>query len=146
MDPTARQEFWQVMADSAGSGRTIVFATHYLAEAESVAARTVIMRAGQVAADAPTSVLMRRGRVTLTIDMSRASYDKVRPALEKNGHQCEWGEGVLTVHGRDLDAVARLVLDVPGAANLRITDASLEDIFTEIALDNPSADRRENDD
>lgn len=146
MDPTARQEFWRVMEDSAGSGRTIVFATHYLAEAESFAARTVIMRGGQIAADAPTSALMKRGRATLTIDMDEASYEQVRSALDQNGNQSEWGEGVATVHGRDLDAAARVVLSVPGARNLRVSDASLEDIFTEIAAQQPGVGGRGNDD
>lgn len=41
MDVAARQEFWAAMREDAAQGRTIVFATHYLAEADEFAERTV---------------------------------------------------------------------------------------------------------
>ncbi|MDO4791057.1 MAG: ABC transporter ATP-binding protein [Buchananella hordeovulneris] len=59
MDASARREFWDLMAAQAASGKTIVFATHYLAEAEEFAQRTVIMKDGAVIADAPTGELRR---------------------------------------------------------------------------------------
>lgn len=48
MDPTARQDFWRVIKEAAGTGRTVIFATRYLAEAEAFAERTIIMRDGRV--------------------------------------------------------------------------------------------------
>ena len=143
MDPSARLEFWKVMEGAAGRGRTIVFATHYLAEAEAFAARTIIMRRGTVAADAPTSTLMKRGLATLTINMLKSGYNTIRPRLDNSDWQSEWNEGVLTVHGQDLDDVARVALGVPEANGLRIADASLEEVFTQVALEDPLGDGRE---
>jgi len=55
MDVSARQEFWNTMRADAVDGRTIVFATHYLAEADAFADRTVLMARGRIMADGPTA-------------------------------------------------------------------------------------------
>ena len=55
MDVGARQEFWDTMRADAAEGRTIVFATHYLAEADAFADRTVLMARGRIVADGPTA-------------------------------------------------------------------------------------------
>ena len=55
MDVGARQEFWRAMREDAALGRTIVFATHYLAEADEFAERTVLMNRGRIVHDAATS-------------------------------------------------------------------------------------------
>ncbi|WRS30985.1 ABC transporter ATP-binding protein [Actinomycetaceae bacterium MB13-C1-2] len=133
MDPTARQEFWRVMERATVNGKTIIFATHYLAEVESFAKRTVIMRDGKVVADAATSDLLRQGLGELTIQIPSDSYEDIRDDLTRPGWECSWSSGTLTMHGRDLDDAARILLKAEGARNLRITDSSLEDIFTEFA-------------
>ena len=55
MDVGARQEFWEAMRADAALGRTIVFATHYLAEADEFAERTVLMSRGRIVARRPTA-------------------------------------------------------------------------------------------
>ncbi|MDN5732131.1 MAG: ABC transporter ATP-binding protein [Yaniella sp.] len=51
LDATARREFWDTMHAEAQRGRTIVFATHYLREADDYADRVVLMLQGRVIAD-----------------------------------------------------------------------------------------------
>src|SRR5690625_3365040 len=51
LDATARKDFWATMHAEAERGRTIVFATHYLREADDYADRVVLMNEGQVVAD-----------------------------------------------------------------------------------------------
>ncbi len=53
MDVESRQAFWSAMRAWAGGGRTVLFATHYLEEADSFADRAVLLRHGRVVADAP---------------------------------------------------------------------------------------------
>jgi ABC-2 type transport system ATP-binding protein len=53
MDVAARQKFWDTMRADAAQGRTIVFATHYLAEADAFAERTVLMAHGRIVEDGP---------------------------------------------------------------------------------------------
>jgi ABC-2 type transport system ATP-binding protein len=51
MDVQTRREFWKSMHGFTDTGRTVLFATHYLEEAENYADRVVLMRAGRVVAD-----------------------------------------------------------------------------------------------
>jgi ABC-2 type transport system ATP-binding protein len=51
MDVATRREFWASMREFTEAGRTVLFATHYLDEAEEFADRVVLMRAGQIVAD-----------------------------------------------------------------------------------------------
>ena len=51
MDVSARHEFWQTMHADASAGRTVVFATHYLEEADAFADRIVLVAGGRVVAD-----------------------------------------------------------------------------------------------
>ena len=55
MDVATRQSFWETMRADAADGRTIVFATHYLAEADEFAERTVLMKAGRIVQDGRTA-------------------------------------------------------------------------------------------
>ena len=55
MDVAARREFWAVMREEAARGRTVVFATHYLEEADDFADRIVLVADGRVVADGPTA-------------------------------------------------------------------------------------------
>jgi ABC-2 type transport system ATP-binding protein len=111
MDVGARQEFWSTMRADAADGRTVVFATHYLAEADAFADRTVLMARGRIMADAPTPDV-------------RAAY---------GGHTVTFRPpaNVTNTHGIDpvwLDAVRRAVAPL-GVAGLQVESASLEAAF-----------------
>ena len=134
MDPVARQEFWRVMTRAVGQGKTVLFATHYLAEAESYAERTVIMHDGKIVADAPTSQLLQRGLGELQIEVPLESFRVVEESLRRPEWNSQWDSGILTVRGRNLDDAARTLLKAPGARHLRVADSSLEDAFAAIAL------------
>ena len=54
MDVAARRAFWAAMRADAAQGRTVVFATHYLAEADEFDERTILMNHGRVVHDAAT--------------------------------------------------------------------------------------------
>lgn len=58
MDPTAREQFWQEMQQEAERGATILFATHYLREAEQFAQRAMLLNHGHVLENAPMSELL----------------------------------------------------------------------------------------
>lgn len=51
MDVGGRREFWRSMREFTDTGRTVLFATHYLDEAEEFADRVVLMRSGKIVAD-----------------------------------------------------------------------------------------------
>src|SRR3954452_2093241 len=51
MDVGGRHDFWTAIREDARSGRTVIFATHYLEEADAYADRVVFVRRGRVVAD-----------------------------------------------------------------------------------------------
>jgi ABC-2 type transport system ATP-binding protein len=51
MDVAGRHDFWSAIREDARRGRTVIFATHYLEEADAYADRIVFIRRGQVVAD-----------------------------------------------------------------------------------------------
>jgi ABC-2 type transport system ATP-binding protein len=136
MDVTARRHFWDVMRADADAGRTIIFATHYLEEAEHFAHRTVVMNHGRVVADAPTAQLRaglgaRRVAATLTGDAHG-----ILAALAERDDVTELrvDAGRLTLRVADSDAVAAALL-ASGARDLEITAPTLETAFTALTED-----------
>ncbi|MFD7707928.1 ABC transporter ATP-binding protein [Streptomyces sp. NPDC059786] len=51
MDVSARQAFWSTIREQADQGRTVLFATHYLEEADAVADRVLVLHRGRLLAD-----------------------------------------------------------------------------------------------
>ena len=51
MDVEGRRAFWSAIRETPSSGRTVLFATHYLEEADQYADRIVLMRQGRIVAD-----------------------------------------------------------------------------------------------
>src|SRR5699024_6158525 len=65
MDVEGRRDFWSAMREDSRRGRTVVFATHYLAAADAYADRIVLVRSGRIVADGSAAEIKNRaaGRV-----------------------------------------------------------------------------------
>ena len=109
LDVEARHEFWTTIRAAAAAGKTVVFATHYLEEADAYADRIVLMARGRVVADGPaTEIKARIGartiRVTLPgVDPSLLSILPGVTAAERHG------DGVILACS-DSDAALRALL------------------------------------
>ena len=137
MDAGARRRFWDSMTHQARQGRTIIFATHYLEEAENFAQRIVLMNNGEIIADGTTTELrnMSADRV-VTAEFPGEIPDLTRlPGVtgsDINGNR-------LTVTTEDSDALARYLLTGTDARNLAISSHSLEDTFLALTQENQEA-------
>lgn len=132
MDVAARREFWATMHAEADEGRTVVFATHYLEEADSFAGRIVMMAGGRVVADGPTSEIRARatGR-TVSADLRHGREDEARAVLASTPGVADitLTGNRIEVRATDSDAVARTLLIGLDAHNLEIVGGSLETAF-----------------
>jgi len=54
-DVEARRNFWSSIREIAGTGRTVVFATHYLEEADAIADHILVLQNGRIIADGSAS-------------------------------------------------------------------------------------------
>ena len=142
MDVNARREFWATMHAEAARGRTVVFATHYLEEADSFARRIVLMADGRVIADGSVEEVRAQatGRTVTSDLVDEVARERLRahPAVvtvEVDGDR-------LIVRSTDSDAVARLLLTELGGRNLEVTSGSLEDAFVHLTHGDEPAPRR----
>jgi len=132
MDVEARRAFWTSMRAWAADGRTVLFATHYMAEADDFADRIVLLRRGRVVADGPTTEVKglvegRTIRATLRgVDDEAADGLRQLPgvrALTRRGDAIE-------LNCADSDTALRALLaDYPSVRDIEITGAALEDAF-----------------
>lgn len=139
MDVTARRDFWETMHADATAGRTVIFATHYLEEADMFADRIVLVAGGRVVADGTTAEIRSRasGRTvsaTLPPERLREAVARLEATDAVRGVD-ERGDRVI-VSAADSDAVARMLLGELGAHDLEIVTASLEQAFMALTTDN----------
>ena len=133
MDVEGRRDFWQAIREDAASGRTIVFATHYLEEADAYADRIVLISKGQIVADGTAAEVkgLASGR-TIRATLPGADEAALRAMPGRRTASRYAGDTVL-IHCGDSDAVARRLLNQTPARDLEITARGLEEAF--IALD-----------
>ena len=121
MDVELRRAFWVSMRDFIAGGRTVLFATHYLDEADTEANRIVVLNDGRLAADGRADEIKDRvaGRV---ITLAGDRLDGVGK-VEAFGAR-------LHLQSTDSDATLRALLAAfPSAHDIEVTPTRLEDAF-----------------
>ncbi len=133
MDVGSRQSFWETMYADADAGRTVVFATHYLEEADAFAQRIVMVAGGSVVADGSTTDIRAQasGR-TVSAGVPDADAAVAHLLTRPEVLDAEVSRGRLTVHSTDSDAVARVLLTELDGHDLEISSGSLEAAFLQI--------------
>jgi ABC-2 type transport system ATP-binding protein len=144
MDVEGRRAFWSAIRSDAESGRTVLFATHYLEEADQYADRIVLISHGRIVADGTGSQIraLASGR-TVRVTLPGAD-DRVTDAIASLGgvDRVEVRGETVLVHAKDSDTVARYLLTRTDARDLEITAKGLEEAF--LSLTGDAADEREN--
>ena len=138
MDVGARRAFWATMHADADAGRTVVFATHYLEEADAFADRIVLMAQGRVVADGSTAEIRARatGRtVSATLPAEDRDAALARLRARADVAEVEEQSDRVRVRSTDSDAVAAALLTELGGSELEITTGSLENAFLAITGD-----------
>src|SRR5580698_2197257 len=120
MDVEGRRGFWMAIRDDAAAGRTIVFATHYLEEADAYADRIVLVRKGQIVADGTAAEVrgMASGWV-VRATVPGATEESMRGVPGADSVEL-LGEKVV-IQSRDADQVARYLLTQTPAHHLEIS-------------------------
>jgi ABC-2 type transport system ATP-binding protein len=132
MDVEGRRTFWSAMRAFAARGKTVVFATHYLEEADAYADRAVLMAHGRVVADGPTTEIKARvGTRTIRATLPDASVEELG-ALAGVSAADRHGEAV-SLRCSDSDvAIRALLLRHPQARDIEISSAGLEEAFVQL--------------
>ncbi len=132
VDVAGRRDFWEVMRGFAAGGKTILFATHYLEEADTFADRIILMAAGKIVADGPTGEVKGMvGSRTIRATLPGADLDDLR-ALDGVTGADRHGQTVILVCTDSDVAIRALLARYDDARNIEIAGANLEDAFLEL--------------
>ncbi|WP_414635495.1 ABC transporter ATP-binding protein [Actinophytocola sp.] len=129
MDVATRREFWQSMREFTGTGRTVLFATHYLDEAESFADRVVLLRAGRIVADGSVAEVtaLTAGR-TIRAVVPGATEPQLLALPGASGVELRGDR--ISLSSKDSDATLRALLAAfPRARDIEVTALGLEEAF-----------------
>jgi ABC-2 type transport system ATP-binding protein len=129
LDPQARRNLWDVLRAIQDRGKTIVYTTHYLDEAEILCDRVAIMDKGKILAmdppavlvrglDAPTHVILERGALTLAEAQALTGADEVTE-----------DEVSLTIATRKPAPVLSALAERGTLDGLQVRTSTLEDVF-----------------
>jgi ABC-2 type transport system ATP-binding protein len=134
MDVEGRRTFWSAIREDAGKGRTVLFATHYLEEADQYADRIVLVSRGRIVADGTGAEIkaLASGR-TVRATLSRPDVTAIG-ALDGVDDVEVRGE-TLIVHAKDSDRVAHYLLTQTDARDLEITAKGIEEAFLALTGD-----------
>ena len=133
MDVSARQAFWATMREQADQGRTVLFATHYLEEADAIADRVLVLHRGRLLADGTAAeIKARAGARRISFDLENPfDEDALRglPFLSS----IEISGSTVRVQSTDADATVHALYGL-GAypRNLEVAGLGLEQAFVAI--------------
>jgi len=135
IDVEGRRDFWHSMRDIAGQGKTVVFATHYLEEADAYADRIVLIAKGKVVADGPaTEIKAQAASRTIRGTLPEADTAALRAlpgvlAVDRHGDAV-----ILSCSDADI-ALRALLAAFPAIHDLEVRGGSLEEAFMELTAD-----------
>ena len=132
MDVEGRRAFWSTMRDFASRRRTVLFATHYLEEADAYADRIILMAHGRVVADGPPTeikAMVGSRRIRATLPGAAVTDLESLPGVT---HAERRGESIVLGCADSDAAIRALLVRYPGASDIEIAGAGLEDAFVEL--------------
>ncbi|MFL6142213.1 MAG: ABC transporter ATP-binding protein [Labedaea sp.] len=132
LDPQARRNLWDVLRAIQERGKTILYTTHYLDEAEILCDRVAIMDHGRILAmdtpatlvrglDAPTRVLLELGALPVEVAAGLPGADEVAA-----------DEVSLCISTRKPAAVLSALAERGSLDGLQVRTATLEDVFLQL--------------
>ncbi|MFE3855574.1 ABC transporter ATP-binding protein [Streptomyces griseorubiginosus] len=133
MDVTTRQAFWATMREQADQGRTVLFATHYLEEADAIADRVLVLHRGRLLADGTAAEIKAKAgarRVSFdlegTIDEAPLRQLPFLTGIDISGH-------TVRIQSTDADATVHALYGLGVyPRNLEVAGLGLEQAFVAI--------------
>ena len=139
MDVETRRLFWSSMKAEVAEGRTLLFATHYLEEADQAADRILVINRGRLLADGtPAEIKARAGarRLSFRLDRVDEPFLLGLPGLVN----LEIRHDVVQIQSSDSDATLYAVLDAGyRPQDIEVTSLGLEQAFLAITAEDDAA-------
>ncbi|MFC9091795.1 ABC transporter ATP-binding protein [Streptomyces sp. NPDC057072] len=128
LDVEARHAFWRSMREYAGLGRTVLFSTHYLEEADAHADRIIVIDRGRVVADGTGEQLRRAaGGNLVSIDLDGRGTEGLTLLPGVRSMEVRGDRALLRTD--DSDATVIALAELGAIRGLEVAPASLDDAF-----------------
>lgn len=142
MDVQTRREFWLSMREFTMSGRTVLFATHYMDEAEEYADRVVFLRKGRIVADgsvAEVTALTHGRTIKAAIPNPVPELLRALPGVSEVDIRADR----ISLSSKESDRTLRALLaSFPDAHDIEVTAFGLEDAFLTLTDDDNEGNER----
>jgi ABC-2 type transport system ATP-binding protein len=139
MDVETRQAFWANMKAEVAEGRTLLFATHYLEEADQAADRILVINKGRLLADGtPAQIKQRAGakRISFRLEGMEETYLLGLPALTS----LEIRHDLVQIQTTDSDRTLYALLDAGyRPREIEVSSLGLEQAFLAITAEDDAA-------
>lgn len=138
LDPQARRGLWDILRELKQAGKTLLFTTHYMEEAEQLCDRVAVIDRGQIIAlDTPEALINRHFKETALEFVSLGEPPReqlsalpgVTQALFENGRPTLYSADVPRTMAGLFELVASNVL---AFKDMTIRQATLEDVFLKL--------------
>jgi ABC-2 type transport system ATP-binding protein len=140
LDVEGRRAFWQAMRAVTERGKTVLFATHYLEEADAYADRIVLLARGQIVADGPATEIKAQA-VLRTIRATLPDADVTALGSLPGVRSAERHGDAVMLSCSDADAaLPELLRAYPGARDIEVRGGSLEEAFMELTAPDSGTD------
>jgi ABC-2 type transport system ATP-binding protein len=139
LDVEGRRDFWTSMRSVAAQGKTVVFATHYLEEADAYADRIVMIAQGRIVADgSPAEIKAMVGGRTIRATLPGADLAQLSalPGVTRVERQGD----VVTLSCAEPETALRALLDqFPGVRDVEVHGSGIEEAFLALTTDGGSS-------
>lgn len=137
LDTMARRRFWETVHKLASQGKTILFTTHYLQEADDIADRIILFNQGSIVADGtPADIKSRILHSSLSF-LSDQDGPELRRKLASLSPitNCYDKDGRIYVATDDTDlALAAIFGAGLSVRDIRIHSGSLDEVFEQLTI------------
>jgi ABC-2 type transport system ATP-binding protein len=138
LDPQARRRLWEIVRDLSQDGRTVLFTTHYMEEAEQLCDCVAVLDRGQIIAlDTPEALINRHFEETALEFVSLGEPPREQLSALPGVTQALFENGCPTLYSADVPSTMAGLLELVASGSLAFKDmvvrqATLEDVFLKL--------------
>jgi len=132
LDPQARRDLWVLLRQLKAAGRTIVYTTHHLDEAEALCDRVAILHRGRILALGTPHELIGRAAVGSRVLLPATAMTAQQACALDGVDSATVDGGLLTLRTRHLTRVLAALGEHGGLDDVQTRSATLEDAYLEL--------------
>ncbi|MBP1906565.1 ABC-2 type transport system ATP-binding protein [Paenibacillus turicensis] len=139
LDTTARRHFWEDTRKLASQGKTIIFSTHYLQEADDAADRILLFNQGKIVADdTPANIKAKLMQRTVSFLPQQINNDELYAQLEAlfsdDGYHEQQGRIVIPTQNSD-DLLRCIFKHELPVYDIQINEGRLDEAFEQLTIE-----------